>query len=663
MLIGIFQESLDASRLSIRWKGIKQHFFCIGERRHDWTYPVLLNKESSRLSISNKCRSRSRTVCSRLTVRNADPRDTGYYSCIISRTLTTSVYIFVSDLLWFFFTDVNSPFVETHSDIPDLIYMTEGEELVIPCRVTSPNITVTFKTYRNNVFTLDQKNIIWDNKRGIIIPKPTYVFNDLLSCEVTVNGILHSTKYIPQKQSSKIHSVRLNVSDSIHLLRTEPLEIQCSVTTDLNARAEITWKYPQTNFGIIALIKRIMGKSQPGVNVFNSILTIKEVKKYDEGDYICIAKNGPSTRSVKTTVRIHAKPFINVKPRTSGVLEAVSGDKSFHISMKVRAFPAPEVIWLKDGLPASERCTRYIGTDKYSITIRDVSEEDAGKYTIVLQLKQWKLTKNFTVTLVVNVKPLIYEKSVSMQEPILYPLGSKQSLTCTVYGVPPPTITWHWRPCLHRARCDIHSENTRNSVLLINVKNSSSFGNSIWSITERTQMIEEKNKIAGTLTIDNSRISGVYTCVATNKIGSERREINYYVTDVPNGFHMFLNKEPTEGEDVALTCSVNKFLYTDISLIFNRTIGNRTIHHSIGKQRNSIITEYSINLTAVIKKANPADSGNYICRAKNLYSGEIVQQKKEITIYGEQSSKKTKVSRTKLKRRKANHTTQRTVTH
>lgn len=43
------------------------------------------------------------------------------------------------------YSDTSRPFLEMHSEIPEMIYMTEGRALVIPCRVTSPNITVTLK--------------------------------------------------------------------------------------------------------------------------------------------------------------------------------------------------------------------------------------------------------------------------------------------------------------------------------------------------------------------------------------------------------------------------------------------------------------------------------------------------------------------------------------
>lgn len=48
------------------------------------------------------------------------------------------------------------------------------------------------------------------------------------------------------------------------------------------------------------------------------------------------------------------------------------------------------------------------------------------------------------------VKPQIYEKAVSsLPDLTLHPLGSRQSLTCTVHGVPQPVIEWFWQPCDH----------------------------------------------------------------------------------------------------------------------------------------------------------------------------------------------------------------------
>jgi hypothetical protein len=71
----------------------------------------------------------------------------------LGSVLTTSSFLASTGLYFghlhvsfiFCHADAGRPFVEMHSEIPKLIHLTEGQELVIPCRVTSPNITVTLK--------------------------------------------------------------------------------------------------------------------------------------------------------------------------------------------------------------------------------------------------------------------------------------------------------------------------------------------------------------------------------------------------------------------------------------------------------------------------------------------------------------------------------------
>lgn len=52
---------------------------------------------------------------------------------------------------------------------------------------------------------------------------------------------------------------------------------------------------------------------------------------------------------------------------------------------------------------AAEKCARY-KIDGYTLIIRDVSEEDAGSYTLKLGIQQHNLYRNLTVSLVVNGK-------------------------------------------------------------------------------------------------------------------------------------------------------------------------------------------------------------------------------------------------------------------
>uniref|UniRef100_A0A452H3Y9 Vascular endothelial growth factor receptor 1 n=1 Tax=Gopherus agassizii TaxID=38772 RepID=A0A452H3Y9_9SAUR len=601
---------------------------CRGEMVHSWSLPEAPSQESKRLKvIKYACGRNGKQFCSSLTLSRAQANDTGYYRCkyasssAVKKKTESTVYIFIND--------TGSPFVELHSDIPKIIHMTDGGEMIIPCRVTAPDVAVTLKKIPPETLIPDGKTIIWDSTKGFIIPKATYRFIGLMSCETTIDGHKYSTKYLTHRQTNTIFDVQLNTPNLVKLLKGDTLAVNCTVAAAWNTRVQMTWSYPGEEKHRASIINRI-GQRTTDANIFYSILVVDKVRDIDKGQYTCHVKSGPSVKSVNTTVHVYDKTFITLKHRRKSVLEAVAGRKSYRLSMKVKAFPSPEVVWLKDGLPAAEKCARYMVKD-YSLIIRDVAEEDAGNYTITLSIRQWNLYKNLTVTLIVNVKPQIYEKAVSsFPDPNLYLLGSKQVLTCTVYGIPQPTITWIWHPCRQnhsKARYEV-CFNTEGPFIL---KSGSSRGNRIQSITQHMAMIEGKNKTASILTVAEAKSSGIYSCVASNKVGNVERNISFYVTDVPNGFHINLEKMPIEGENLILSCSVNKFLYKDIAWILPRTVNNQT------KAKKHIIKEYSTTLILTIKNVSLEHSGTYACRARNIYSGEEVLQKKDVTIRAQEA--------------------------
>nr|KAF6373671.1 fms related receptor tyrosine kinase 1 [Pipistrellus kuhlii] len=641
--------------------GKKLSIKCRGKADHSWSLPETVSKESKRLNITKyACGKGGKQFCSTLTLTTAEANDTGFYSC--KYLSSTSKNKLTESTIYIFINDTSRPFLEMHSELPEPIHMTEGRALVIPCRVSSPDIVVTLKKVPFQILIPDGERIIWDSRKGFLISNATYKEIGLLTCEATVNGHLYQTHYLTYRQSTTILDVQMSTPGPVKLLRGQTLTLNCTVTASFNTRVQINWTYPgETNKS--ASIRRRFDQSNPHYNIFYSVLTINKVQSKDSGIYACHVTSGPSFRSANTSVRVYDEPFISMKHRKQPVLETVAGKKSYRLAMKVRAFPPPEVAWLKDGLPLTEKSARYF-VHAYSLIIKDVAAEDTGNYTVLLNINQSNVVKNLTTTLIVNVKPQIYEKAVSpFPEPILYPLGSRQILTCTVYGIPQPTIKWLWRPCNHnhsKARYDFCSNNEESYIL----DPDSIIGNRIESITQRMAIIEGKNKTASSLVVADSRISGIYTCMASNKVGTVERNIKFYITDVPNGFHVHLEKMPTKGEDLKLSCTVSKFLYRDITWLQLRTANNRSAHHRIRRQKTAVTTEHSVTLHLLIKNVSLDDSGTYACRARNIFTGEDTLQKKEVTVRGEHCNKKAAFSRiSKFKSTRNDCTTQSNVKH
>ncbi|XP_059182502.1 vascular endothelial growth factor receptor 1 isoform X2 [Centropristis striata] len=411
---------------------------CRGRWELTWAFPSGLARDQVQVKES-RCGRTSQQYCSSVTVSSTQAQHTGLFRCRYQHRTRkqTSIYVYV--------TDSQRPFVEHPGTSPDVLYMKEKQPLVIPCRVTHPNITTTLVKFPSDSLRPDQRNIVWNSKQGFTIRTPTFYYIGLFYCQTTTDGITHKSRiYFVHRLVSNILEVYLNSSDPAQALRGEMLVLNCTATAELNTRVNITWDYPGKINNTGSISKRLL-KHRTHM-LFYNILTIPMLQRSDRGLYTCRVTSGEKTKQKKVTVNVYDRPFIRLKPRHGSVMEAQAGQKSYRISPKLRAFPAPEVIWLKDGKVAAEQCSRY-HMDGSSLVIRDVAEEDAGKYTVLVRIQEHGLYQNLTLTLVVNVSPQIGEKAVSLQDPGSVPRGSRQALHCTSHGVPPPHIQWLWHLC------------------------------------------------------------------------------------------------------------------------------------------------------------------------------------------------------------------------
>ncbi|XP_041817873.1 vascular endothelial growth factor receptor 1 [Chelmon rostratus] len=581
---------------------------CRGRWELSWAFPSGLARDQVRVEASRCGRTRQQ-YCSLVTVSHSQAQHTGTFRCRYQHRTQkqTSIYVYV--------TDSQQPFVDHPGMSPDVLYMKEKEPLVIPCRVTHPNVTTTLVKFPSHSLSPDHRNIIWNSKQGFTIRTPTFYYIGLFFCQTITDGVTHKSRiYFVHRPVSNIMEVYLNSSGPVQALKGERLVLNCTATGELNTRVNITWDYPGKNNNTGYTSKRLL-KHRTHM-LFYSILTIPKLQHSDRGLYTCRVTSGENTKQQKVTVTVYDRPFIRLKPRHGSVMEVQAGQKSYRISPKLRAFPAPEVIWLKDGMVAAEQCSRY-HMDGNSLVIRDVAEEDAGKYTVLVRIQEHDLYQNLTLTLVVNVSPQIGEKAVSLQDPGSVPRGSRQALHCTSHGVPPPHIQWLWHPCPSKGLCVCPSSSSLWNPVTERVP-ATSTSNHILSVRQRQEVLQGKKKTVGVLTVAEALVSGVFRCVASNSAGTDQLEVHFYVTDVPGGFSVSQREEPREGGDLHLTCVANKYLYTELSW-------HRVNDRGDGPSRSSALSslqltsgEFSNSLVLLISNLTARDSGAYRCSARPL---------------------------------------------
>ncbi|NWJ05591.1 VGFR4 factor, partial [Crypturellus undulatus] len=130
-----------------------------------------------------------------------------------------------------------------------------------------------------------------------------------------------------------------------------------------------------------------------------------------------------------------------------------------------------------------------------------------------------------------------------------------------------------------------------------------------------------------TLTMENSSVSGIYYCVAFNKIDTEERSIEFYVSDVPFGLQTDPKITAIVGNDVQLTCRASKYIYTNLAWYYPSS----EVAHSNSVIKN--IDNYSISLTLVIKNVTRGDGGLYKCRVQNQHnSTDTLEQHTQLLV-------------------------------
>ncbi|XP_069055619.1 vascular endothelial growth factor receptor 3 isoform X1 [Pleurodeles waltl] len=594
----------------------------------------------------------TKPYCKVFTLTGAQANDTGYYRCNykfvvakIEGTTSISTYVFVRD--W------EQPFINS----PGTLLVSRKDSTRIPCLVSIPDLNVTLHM-GYSVIPPDGKTVTWDNKKGMLVPTEliqNYLFID---CQTTINKkVFQSNIFIIHVTGNNVYDIELYPKTSVQLLAGEKLHLNCTVWAEFNTGVTFEWDYPgkQNQRPVEIIYDR---RPQEQLIELSGVLVVDNVTLADLGKYVCTANNGMQRFQESTEVFVHEKPFINIDQQDELVVEATAGDKIARLPVKFAAYPPPKFQWFKDGKAIANN-GKHRHLDQL-LQIRDVSELDAGKYTLDLENEQAGLRERVSIHLIVNVPPHIHENEAA--SPGNYARGSQQSLLCTVYGVPAPNvIQWQWRPWTpcklfsnqNRTRKRATRRHQRDRKPECTDWKNVTLDNGV-NIETWTEFVDGRNKTVSRLVIQEANVSVMYKCSAFNKVGHDERLIYFYVTTIPDGFRVELHpsEEPVEGQNVSLSCKADNYTYENLQWYrldlqtLHDAEGNplvldcKNVHLHATRLQGELHFDSESNNAALVMNI-PAitieEEGEYVCEMQNRKTREKHCHMKYIAVAAQEA--------------------------
>ncbi|XP_063100238.1 hemicentin-2 isoform X2 [Cavia porcellus] len=163
------------------------------------------------------------------------------------------------------------------------------------------------------------------------------------------------------------------------------------------------------------------------------------------GHYSCIASNvvGEKTKHFQLSVLV-LPTILGATEDGAGEEVTVTINNPISLICEALAFPAPNITWMKDGVPfeASRNIQMLPGTR--GLQILNAQKEDAGQYTCVVTNELGEATKSYHVEVLIP-------PSISKDDPagdlgvkeVKTKVNSTLSLECECWGSPPPAISWY----------------------------------------------------------------------------------------------------------------------------------------------------------------------------------------------------------------------------
>ncbi|XP_029958605.1 neural cell adhesion molecule 1 [Salarias fasciatus] len=299
----------------------------------------------------------------------------------------------------------------------------------------------------------------------------------------------------------------------------------------------------------------------------SSKIIIKKATMQDAGRYTCLCEfdNGHQDE-VQTLLYVHEGPTFGTTTTYHEFLEGTEGV----VPCLVMGQPAVDVRWIRNEKEISSAAGKHMRQmPDNTLLIENVKREDAGTYYCHAQIKGRQISKELTVSVVVNAPPTVHLRE-EVKKVIAGP-ETNVSLLCLVDGHPKPNINWTvpvtFDPSHHQFNSD-RSQLTIQSVARADY--------------------------------------GEYVCTATNKIAESSATIMLHVFEAPEVFVSTEQQHVSLGGRVSVSCNVSGHPQPQL--------------HWLNKQNGRTLTSSSDRVRVrdgvmSIDDLMPSDGGLYSCMA------------------------------------------------
>ncbi|XP_076182482.1 PDGF- and VEGF-receptor related isoform X2 [Ptiloglossa arizonensis] len=521
-------------------------------------------------------------------------RDTGWYGCADYPVKVTPDSYLDESISWVYvYVQSNlSLFVEA-VDYATL-HEVSGGTTIIPCRPTSPNLTVYH--IDDDMSSEFDERITFNPKIGFTMRNLTLRDSGYFKCVTERDDITQEVNYHLLVQRKQILNEPKILEETLrHVTRGQTLYVNCTIDVDADMHYFFNWSTPQQS----SRITTRHYSTTYGANIRRATieLCIRNVTDEDEGMYECFITIFKDSKKVQKFIQVHdpENKFINLTAQdTDTYYQRRYGDKVQWV-VYVNGYPQPQLKWLNPkgeeivGTWMAPEKTKYaINTTPFSTLLRinRLDVNDMGIYSIQATNHDRIEMLNFTLDVLTKPIPFL-QKRGSYYEP-----NQEVEMRCHVAAFPEPNITWSFLKCPYYPSCE---DGITESLTDIKESRTTTF------FVSKAKMTVE--------------MSGRLTCIACNTVGCDSATENIFVSDGNGGFGIIEPKQPvSEGDDFELICAASIYNYTNI---FEWSYKNSS--QILENSRLTIAlskTQFTYRSILTIKNVKKEDSTYYMCTGK-----------------------------------------------